>query len=106
MEQAPGSEVIEQTIAAKVAAAVAEGADAAVATTESKAAPDAALRPEAEAEAEAWAAARAAVAKAAEESAADGLFPDVEVAALEEGAVATEVDGDVCDWTKLDDTCK
>ena len=101
VEQAPGSEVIEQTIAAKVAAAAAEGADATVvASPEIKAAPNP-LRPEAEAEA--WAAARAA-AKAAEESAADGLFPEVE--APEAGAVATEPNGDVCDWTNLDDNCK
>ncbi len=103
VEQAPGSEVIEQTIAAKVAAAAAEGADATlVASPEIKAAPEPPLRPEAEAEA--WAAARAAVAKAAEESAADGLFPEVE--APEAGAVATEPNGDVCDWTNLDDNCK
>jgi hypothetical protein len=103
MKMAPGSEVIEQTIAAKVAAAAAEGADATVvASPEIKAAPEPPLRPEAEVEA--WAAARAAVAKAAEESAADGLFPEVE--APEAGAVATEPNGDVCDWTNLDDNCK
>ena len=86
-----------------MAAAAAEGADATlVASPEIKAAPEPPLRPEAEAEA--WAAARAAVAKAAEESAADGLFPEVE--APEAGAVATEPNGDVCDWTNLDDNCK